>query len=193
MFNYLSRQILIIFLFLLTTYFVNYFFTNEFSFYKENIVYLIPFFITYLLFQKNINLYFNFFIFCWLLSITTHNMFLFYFQIFLYSSFLNIIFLFFIFCFQKFRKVFLIPVLIIYLLLSVFIIKDFLFFIEINLTDILFFYIIILYYQLSFVVYIYNFLIFNFNFKNKNKNIETLTESIMAAFLIFFSIFKKKK
>lgn len=193
MFNYLSKQVLITFLILLTTYFINYFFTNEFTFYKENIIYCIPIFIAYLLFQKNINLYFNFFIFCGLISIITNNMLLFYFQIFLYSLILNMIFLFFIFYFKQFSKKILATILIIYLILSVFIIKIFLFYIEINITDILFFYIIILYYQLSFIVYIYNFLIYNFNFKNINKNSKAFTQSLVSPFLIFFSIFKKKK
>lgn len=193
MFNYLSKQVLITFTILLTTYFINYFFSNEIDFYKENIIYSVPVFITYLLFQKNINLYFNFFIFCWLISIITNNMSLFYFHVFFYSFILNIVFLFFVFYFKKFTKKILIFSLFIYLISSIIVIEQLLFYIEINITDLLFFYLIILYYQLSFTIYIYNFLIYNFNFKNKNKNHEALTQSLISPFLIFFSIFKKKK
>lgn len=191
MFNYLSKNIFLALLILITTYFLNYFFNNEINFYKEYIVYTVPFFIIYLLVQKNINLYFNFFIFSYLLSIITNNLSLFYFQIFLYSLVINLLFLFFISYFKDFNKKTILPTLLIYLFLSIFLIKEFLFFIELRLTDILFFYIIIAYYQLSFIVYIYNFFIFKFNSKNINNNKILLIESVISPFLIFFSIFKK--
>jgi hypothetical protein len=170
---------------------LNYLLTNNLDFYNDYIFYCIPFFIFYLFYSKDhIEKTHVFIIFSLFISITAYNLSLFYFQIYFISIVINLMFLIILYLFIKKikNKKYLIFVFLTYLPVSIYLIINIFSYIIIKKSDILFYYIIVLYYQTSFTIYFFHLILKKIHLIN-NEN--SIIQSLISPFLIFFKIFKK--